>query len=90
MTFYFVPGIILDHFGYQKSIFRYSKLKIVRFVGKLVSDQKIDFLFNKSISRFKTKPKTTLNNIEKPGKMRIRIFNQSEILISCGGYCLNT
>ena len=29
LTFYFVPGIILDHFGYRKSIFRYPKLKIL-------------------------------------------------------------
>ena len=29
LTFHFVPGIILDHFGDRKSIFRYPKLKIL-------------------------------------------------------------
>ena len=44
MTFYFVPGIILDHFRHPKSIFWYPKLKISwNFTKKL--DQKINFLY---------------------------------------------
>jgi len=51
LSFYFVPGIILDHFGYRKSIFRYPKLKILWNFGKCVFDN--FFFFNKSTSRFK-------------------------------------
>ena len=46
LNFCFVPGIILDHFSYRKSIFRYPKLNNLDFF-----DIKIDFLIETSISR---------------------------------------
>ena len=30
MTFYFVPGIILNHFSYRKSIFRYPSQNFMK------------------------------------------------------------
>ena len=51
---YFVPGIILDHFSYRKSIFWYPKLKILRNFKKFIFDQKIDFLYK---NRFLEKKK---------------------------------
>ena len=61
-----VPGIILNHFSYRKSIFRYPKLKDLRNFTKTNIDLKIDFLIEKSISRFKKNGK----NIEKHKKTR--------------------
>ena len=44
MNFYFVPGIILDHFSYPKSIFGYRKVNFLLNFAKINFDQKIDFL----------------------------------------------
>ena len=51
--YYFVPGIILDHFRHPKSIFGIENLKIYENLQENVFDLKINFLIKKSISRFK-------------------------------------
>ena len=61
---HFDPGIILDHFRHPKSIFRYLKIEILRFVYNFCFDLKIDFLTETSISRFNK----TGSNLEKHGK----------------------
>ena len=58
LNFYFVLGIILDHFRHPKSIFRYRKLKILWKFAKHVFDLKIDFLWTKSVSRLKKTEKS--------------------------------
>ena len=57
MNCYFVPGIILDHFSYRKSIFGYRKVEILRNFTIVFFDSKIDFLIEKSISRLKNQEK---------------------------------
>ena len=51
MTLDFVPGIILDHFSYPESIFRYRKLKILYKNGFCLLTPELDFLIEKLISR---------------------------------------
>ena len=65
--FYFVLGIILDHFMNPKSIFRYRKLKILRHFTKQVFDLKIDFLIKKFDFSIK---KETVKNMEKHKQTR--------------------
>ena len=51
--FYFVPGIILDHFRHPKPIFRYRNIEILLNFAKSIFDLVIDFLIGKSIFRLK-------------------------------------
>ena len=64
LTFYFVPGIILDHFSYPKSIFRYRNSIFYEILPKKI-DQKICFVYKNRFLDLKQPEKTCKKNKEK-------------------------
>ena len=71
--FYFVPGIILDHFGYPKSIFDIQKSKFYEILQKKFWIKKSIFIYKNRFLDLKKPEKTwkktgkIAKSAEKPG-----------------------